>query len=605
MANIVELIYNPYRNESRITVNGATISPYGEIANFLKSPFSAWYTKIIDAVARELNDDFTLVFTSGKIERMIMKAVAKQSTACTGFEEKTFDVDEGIYGRASKLWEVIAPKLGSGLSPVQCACNVFPESDSVAEEFLRQLNGEAIFVDDNGVFRLKNAGFYGINCAMYRGEAPIGSGNTINIYLRENVGEFQRTANGGPDVIILPGLVTECVSASENEYVFKVRSDEMLPMMLEIVGYLFVSPCFVQVAQYLRANVPEMETDLRIIDGVEASVKVECSCTSLEVGTSAKLKISAIPPGATIPEIEIRSLSPSVAACEGERIRAISAGHAVIEVCLKGTIKPIFRSTVEVVELNRVTAIELNASRIELGAGKSAKLEWSVTPRDAVDLSEICVSSCDESIVTVDSFGNIRAIREGECEIIVSSSKTQSVCHVCVRKNVEMINITPERITMLVGQSKELLYSAWPSDAINRDVTYMVSDPGIISFDGTVVHANSFGNATITFRNPESGVEKVCEVEVRSTLAEKNRINICKILAFPLCVVALVLMSQPGISLLFAMLGAAFAVGGIFVEKKLSENSYTLLGTKRKPELFGCIIGIIINLAVIIFSVCI
>lgn len=87
--NHVALTYNPYKRTSRILINNKTISSYGEIANFLREPFSVWAGKILDAIARELNDDFELEFTSTDIETAILKKLWKTMIVAKSSLQKT------------------------------------------------------------------------------------------------------------------------------------------------------------------------------------------------------------------------------------------------------------------------------------------------------------------------------------------------------------------------------------------------------------------------------------------------------------------------------------------------------------------------------------
>ena len=59
--------------------------------------------KILDIIGRELNDDFSLTFISGKIEIEIMRMMAEKNESCVSFEAKPFLFEESIYSRAAKL----------------------------------------------------------------------------------------------------------------------------------------------------------------------------------------------------------------------------------------------------------------------------------------------------------------------------------------------------------------------------------------------------------------------------------------------------------------------------------------------------------------------
>ncbi|MCL2057039.1 MAG: hypothetical protein FWH02_07485, partial [Oscillospiraceae bacterium] len=88
----IEIIYNPYRETSRILADGHPVSPHGELARYQTEPFYRWCGEILDAVSRQLNDEFTLAFAAPFIEREIMAALAKNHPDCRVVKVRPCDV---------------------------------------------------------------------------------------------------------------------------------------------------------------------------------------------------------------------------------------------------------------------------------------------------------------------------------------------------------------------------------------------------------------------------------------------------------------------------------------------------------------------------------
>lgn len=76
--------------------------------------------------------------------------------------------------------------------------------------------------------------------------------------------------------------------------------------------------------------------------------------------------------------------------------------------------------------LQSVEKIELSKLTIELVEGATEKIEFTITPDNAVN-KELTWTSSDESVATVDNDGNITAKKAGNCEIIVATTQQPKI----------------------------------------------------------------------------------------------------------------------------------------------------------------------------------
>lgn len=101
--------------------------------------------------------------------------------------------------------------------------------------------------------------------------------------------------------------------------------------------------------------------------------------------------------------------------------------------------------------------IELDSLTLELIKGDSKKVNANVVPEDAVN-KELEWKSSNENIATVDNDGNIKAIKEGSCEIIVTTKEEPIVSSRIQLEVKAKINSITENYPPVGGQEKGITY---------------------------------------------------------------------------------------------------------------------------------------------------
>lgn len=164
-----------------------------------------------------------------------------------------------------------------------------------------------------------------------------------------------------------------------------------------------------------------------------------------------------------------------------------------------------------------VRQVSINPEELTIIKGETARLEAVITPENATNTTLYWYSS-DESIATVDNDGNISGNNLGEATISVMAGNILAECTVTVSPQpAESITITPDNISLGVGESAQLQAEALPQDCDMSGLTWSSSDDNIASVDSNgKVTAIAKGEAKITACIGQ--IKAGCTVTVTSSL---------------------------------------------------------------------------------------
>ncbi len=243
------------------------------------------------------------------------------------------------------------------------------------------------------------------------------------------------------------------------------------------------------------------EEDVRII--VVSSKKL-----TLNEGEKYKLTVTANDGGA-LSGLTWESSDRSVVTVDSSgNLTAIKEGSAKVKVYTKdgSTDSSTCRVTVKAKNGSGddgdddVRIIVMDPKKLTLNEGEKYKL--TVTAKDGGALSGLTWESSDRSVVTVDSSGNLTAIKEGSAKVKVyasDGSTDSSTCRVTVKekagsgssgqdKEVRIIVVSPKKLTLMEEDTYKLTVSA--KDGGNLSGLIWESD------DPEVVKVDSSGNLT-------------------------------------------------------------------------------------------------------------
>ena len=239
--------------------------------------------------------------------------------------------------------------------------------------------------------------------------------------------------------------------------------------------------------------------------------------SSLSVGQTIQVMASISPANATNKSVIFASSDKAVAFVSATGlVSGLAAGTATITVT---TSDGSFTSslTVTVVSIP-VTGVTLTA-QFTLALGKTAPVTATVLPATATN-KNVIYSSNNSSIVTVSPIGIVTGVSTGVATITVTTvdgGKTATCMIAVIATPVEGISLAGGG-TIIVGKTRQLTSTIYPSYATNKVVSYTSSNPTIASVSPTgLVTGLTPGSATITVTTAEGGKTATTNVTVTLT----------------------------------------------------------------------------------------
>ena len=173
-------------------------------------------------------------------------------------------------------------------------------------------------------------------------------------------------------------------------------------------------------------------------------------------------------------------------------------------------------------------SIVLDSTSMSLTIDEEKNIEIEDLP-DGVDINDLLWSSSDDSIVTVDSNGKIKALKEGNVTITVKTKdgKYTSKCTVTVTKeDIQVDSISINGLASLtVGSSIKLTISFIPDNATNKNIKWESSNTNIATVDENgVVVGKKTGTVTIT-ATTENGKKATKKITVNQKTTSQNNNN--------------------------------------------------------------------------------
>lgn len=202
-------------------------------------------------------------------------------------------------------------------------------------------------------------------------------------------------------------------------------------------------------------------------------------------------------------------------------VKGINPGTVTISCCLAD--RPDIEASARIHIIQPVKSIKPSSDKIALyiGASDSAaqeKLSVTVEPENA-SIKDCAFSSSDEAVVTVDAYGNLRAVGPGNARITIvpleEGSKVKAVCTVSVGQAVSSISV-PSSQAMNRNTTYALKPTVLPENAAMKKLEYVSSDPSVATVSPTgVVKAVDCGTAIITAKAMDgSEVSAECKITV-------------------------------------------------------------------------------------------
>ncbi len=155
----------------------------------------------------------------------------------------------------------------------------------------------------------------------------------------------------------------------------------------------------------------------------------------------------------------------------------------------------------------------------EMETGDELKLECTVAPAEAIQ--DVTYSSSDTKVLTVDEFGNVKAVSAGTETITATvndgSGISVSITITVNNPTVPVAEITLNKTTAKVEAGDTVLLTATvaPDNATNKEIIWSSDDEDVATVDNGKVTAVAEGTATITVAATDgSGISATCNITV-------------------------------------------------------------------------------------------
>lgn len=486
--NRVQIKINPYAGIHVISLNGNPLPVYSELNNFMQEPFLTWAPKILEAIDRELNDDYQLEIVSEKFEAFLMEAFQKDDEECLSVTQKPFLLPMCVAERKKEVERLAEKYLQEDLQKQKN--RLFFVEENLQEEVSVQGTDENAFV------------------------VITNNRKKANTYLEEKATQFVivladkesiQMKNGGFLWELPKEKLSQVVEAIKERF-------ELIPEILEKVQLLH---------KYQEAMSEEELQDLRLVTEVDPVCLVE-AMQPIEVGEEAAIRYKVIPESETLPKLRCVVESDSILECREMCLRGISKGKTSISFYQGEAVIPFQTMQVEVYEKHLAQKLELSVKQTVMEAGKTQQISVSVTPKDAEDIPRFRWSVSDSEIAQVDSYGNIHALKEGTCVVTLQGEATSAEISLQVKPCAERIELSKKQIQCYVGEEKEIRAKVLPENCYSSEYQWFTTDSQVAVVDrkqdGTeTVWAKGIGSCQVICRTTDGSVEALCQVLVEST----------------------------------------------------------------------------------------
>lgn len=246
-------------------------------------------------------------------------------------------------------------------------------------------------------------------------------------------------------------------------------------------------------------------------------ITLDKSSISLIEGEEAIIEATVKPDDATDKTVTWNSSDESVAMVDGGKVKALSAGTAVIT-AMAGSISAICKVVVN--RIVPVTDISISPSTLNLDRNTSAMLTAIVCPSDATEKSVIW-ESLSPAVASVDQTGMVTTLAKGTAIIKARIGAVEGDCTVTVFVSVLSVTLNKNSLLLGKGSTETLIATVNPVDADDNKVIWTSSNPSVATVgENGMVTAIAEGEARITAS--AGGKSDVCDVTVGNSMGDSE-----------------------------------------------------------------------------------
>lgn len=227
-------------------------------------------------------------------------------------------------------------------------------------------------------------------------------------------------------------------------------------------------------------------------------ITLDKTSATVGIGNTINLVATVKPKNASNKGVTWSSSDKSIATVVDGKVKGLKEGTVTITAETKdGNYKATATITVKNI---KVTGVSLNKTSLTITVGETYTLKATVKPTDATNKS-VTWSSNDSSVATVDSNGKVKAIKEGNATITVTTKDGSYTATANIK--VEPAKVTKVTISgsssVIVGNSITLKAAVTATGNANKTVTWASEDESIATVNSKgVVKGVKVGSTNIT-----------------------------------------------------------------------------------------------------------
>lgn len=167
--------------------------------------------------------------------------------------------------------------------------------------------------------------------------------------------------------------------------------------------------------------------------------------------------------------------------------------------------------------------VSLDKTNITLSVGESASISATILPSDTTDKT-LAWSSTDPTVAVYEN-GEIKGLKAGSTVITATASNGKNaICSVIVIDDiksvaVDSVSFNKVNIMLNVGDSETLVATVLPSDATDKTLVWLSSNPSVATVADGIVNAVGEGSAIIT-AGSVNGKVATCTVSVTAPVVD-------------------------------------------------------------------------------------
>ena len=238
------------------------------------------------------------------------------------------------------------------------------------------------------------------------------------------------------------------------------------------------------------------------------SIELKLSKNKINKNERINLEVKIIPDDVGDYKLTYKSNNTSIAQVnQNGEILGVGAGKTSIFVVAENGVS----SSIEIEVESQVEEILVDVDNLTLQTGENYKINTLIYPRDVTDRT-IKYESLDKDIVTINSDGNINAIKKGETQIKISSGQIEKLIDILVIDKIDTddlsydnnLNISANIITGIdveknkVSDIKKLISTNYEINIYNVN-NKLLEDNDLVG-TGSYINISSGGNTIIEYK---------------------------------------------------------------------------------------------------------